>query len=216
MRWAGLLDFHPWCFLEHSSQGGSQGSGVFRFLSTWVSVSSVVLGWGPLLGATARPRLPKTLAAQWALCPLWGLENQVVSEGGGHVWVSGHCQLLAFSHSLELQHLGGPRARWPLGLHLGQDIRLLSQDLRPQGGGIRVEGPGSSPSLGSLRTPSCVTELLPCALGLVDSTTDGVRPQHWGSRRKQFRAGACVSTFLCPDSELTAKALVRLCGQLSV
>lgn len=66
------------------------------------------------MGATARPRLPETLAAQWALCPLWGLENQVVSEGGGHVWVSGPCQLLTFSHSQEPQHLGGPRARWPL------------------------------------------------------------------------------------------------------
>lgn len=120
LRWTGLLDLHRWCLPERSSRGGMRGSGVCRFPGTWVSVSSIVLGWGPLLGATARPRLPETLAVQWALCPLWGLEKQVVSEGGGHVWVSGHCQLLTFSHSREPsiwegRELGGPlgAASWP-------------------------------------------------------------------------------------------------------
>lgn len=172
LRRAGLLDVHRWCFLERSSRGGSRGSGVCRFPGTWVSVSSIGLGWGPLLGATARPRLPETLAAQWALCPLLGLENQVVSEGGGHVWVSGHCQLLTFSHSRERQHLAGPRARWLL---RGCILARISGSCH-RTSDHRVEGPGSSPSLGSLRTPSRVSEQLPCALGLVDSRQTGSGP----------------------------------------
>lgn len=95
---------------------------------------------------------------------------------------------------------------WP---RLGQDLWLCR---RTAGWWEPVGGAWVLPHClwGLLRTPSCVSERLPCALGLVDPLQAG------SGRGTGFRGGSSSahgrgSTFLCPDCELTAKAHVSAC-----
>lgn len=141
------------------------------------------------------------------LCPLWGVESQVVSEDGDTVWVSECCKLLTSSHSCdpsvrEGRELGGPLVAAPRPRSLA-----LSQDRRAGGASGRGLG-ASSPSLGSPRNPVPCERAAAVCTRLSGPTAGGVRPQHQGSWGEQLSARGCGSTFLHLDCELTAKAHV--------